>query len=65
MSPSLLGDGQGGHGGGKQDDAVDNAPSLHEGDTARVIDHQAERKLCRKFDVRILPVLAVMCKWQR
>lgn len=30
-------------------------------ETARVLDHQAEMKLCRKFDVRILPVLAVMC----
>lgn len=32
------------------------------GDTARVLDHEAERKLCWKFDIRILPVLAVMCK---
>lgn len=31
-------------------------------ETARVLDHQAEVKLCRKFDIRILPVLAVMCK---
>lgn len=31
-------------------------------DTARVQDHQAEMNLCRKFDMRILPVLAVMCK---
>ncbi|KAK2072611.1 hypothetical protein P8C59_006953 [Phyllachora maydis] len=29
-------------------------------DTARVIDRAAEARLCRKFDVRILPVLAVM-----
>lgn len=29
-------------------------------ETARVVDHQAERRLCRKFDVRILPVLSVM-----
>ncbi|KAF3026574.1 hypothetical protein E8E14_014150 [Neopestalotiopsis sp. 37M] len=29
-------------------------------DTARVVDPVAERHLCRKFDVRILPVLAVM-----
>ena len=34
-------------------------------DTARVLDHKAERKLCRKFDVRILPVLAIMCKSTR
>lgn len=32
------------------------------GETARVVDHVAERKLCRKFDIRLLPVLAVMCK---
>lgn len=31
-------------------------------DTARVLDHQAERALCRKFDYRLLPILAVMCK---
>lgn len=47
------------------------APSIHNGDgtvgdpdttttTARVLDHAAEVRLCRKFDVRILPVLAVM-----
>jgi MFS family permease len=29
-------------------------------DTARVLDKAAERKLCAKFDYRILPVLAVM-----
>lgn len=32
-------------------------------DTARVQDHEAERRLCRKFDIRILPVLAVMCEY--
>lgn len=31
-------------------------------ESARVVDHAAERKLCLKFDVRMLPVLAVMCK---
>lgn len=31
-------------------------------DTARVQDHAAEVSLCRKFDIRILPVLAVMCE---
>lgn len=31
-------------------------------DTARVQDHEAEVRLCRKFDVRLLPVLAFMCK---
>lgn len=29
-------------------------------DTARVVDHKAEMRLCRKFDARILPFLAVM-----
>ncbi|KAH8811017.1 major facilitator superfamily domain-containing protein [Xylogone sp. PMI_703] len=29
-------------------------------ETARVVDHAAERRLCRKFDIRILPVLAIM-----
>lgn len=29
-------------------------------DTARVVDPIAERRLCRKFDIRLLPVLAVM-----
>lgn len=32
-----------------------------EEETARVIDHVAERRLCRKFDVRLMPVLAIMC----
>lgn len=31
-------------------------------DTARVVDPIAERRLCRKFDIRLLPVLAVMCE---
>lgn len=30
--------------------------------TARVVDHEAERKLCFKFDIRLMPVLAIMCK---
>lgn len=29
-------------------------------DTVRVIDSAAERALCRKFDFRLLPVLALM-----
>jgi len=29
-------------------------------ETAYVVDHHAERALCRKFDYRLLPVLAVM-----
>lgn len=30
--------------------------------TARVVDHHAEQALCRKFDYRLLPVLAIMCR---
>jgi len=29
-------------------------------ETARIIDQKAERRLCRKFDTRLLPVLAMM-----
>lgn len=32
------------------------------GETARVVDHRAEQALCRKFDYRLLPVLAIMCR---
>lgn len=32
-------------------------------ETARVVDHIAERQLCRKFDVRLMPVLAIMCEF--
>lgn len=31
-------------------------------DVARVVDHRAERALARKFDFRLLPVLALMCR---
>lgn len=30
-------------------------------ESARIVDHIAERQLCRKFDVRLMPVLAIMC----
>lgn len=46
-------------------DHLDQIESQKEGfmeETARVVDHPAERALCFKFDIRILPVLAVMCK---
>lgn len=33
-------------------------------ETARVVDHIAERQLCRKFDVRLMPVLAIMCTFR-
>ncbi|KAJ5787898.1 hypothetical protein N7457_002888 [Penicillium paradoxum] len=29
-------------------------------DVTRVVDHKAERRLCRKFDFRLLPILAIM-----
>ncbi|KAK8856705.1 tartrate transporter [Apiospora arundinis] len=29
-------------------------------ESARIVDHIAERQLCRKFDVRLMPVLAIM-----
>lgn len=46
-------------------DHLDQVESQKEGfieETARVVDHPAERALCFKFDIRILPVLAIMCK---
>lgn len=30
-------------------------------DVVQVVDHKAERALCRKFDFRLLPILALMC----
>ena len=39
---------------------VDAESQLDTSETAYVIDHHAERSLCRKFDFRLLPVLAVM-----
>lgn len=43
------------------DDTVD-VEDRNDATTARVVDHIAERQLCRKFDVRLMPVLAIMCK---
>jgi MFS family permease len=40
-------------------DDVDRVPSI-QAETARVVDHIAERQLCRKFDFRLMPVLAIM-----
>lgn len=31
-------------------------------EVTRVVDHKAERRLCRRFDFRLLPVLAIMCR---
>ena len=42
------------------DDNVTKA--MGQAETARVLDKAAERRLCFKFDVRLLPVLALMCK---
>ncbi|KAL3420998.1 major facilitator superfamily transporter [Phlyctema vagabunda] len=44
----------------QQDGEKQPVPGVSSSDTAYVIDHQAERALCRKFDFRLLPVLAVM-----
>ncbi|KAH6606147.1 hypothetical protein Trco_005300 [Trichoderma cornu-damae] len=44
-------------------DHLDQIESQKDGmmeETARVTDHPAERALCFKFDIRILPVLAIM-----
>ncbi|KAI0123194.1 major facilitator superfamily domain-containing protein [Xylariales sp. AK1849] len=45
--------------GNKVVDAESNSQTFNE-ETAQVIDSAAERALCRKFDLRLLPVLAVM-----
>ncbi|KAK0388078.1 hypothetical protein NLU13_4322 [Sarocladium strictum] len=37
-----------------------NYPAGVIGATAQVIDHEAEKKLCWKFDIRLMPVLAIM-----
>ena len=39
-----------------------SAPGVVE-DVADIVDRSAERALCRRFDIRILPMLAVMCEW--
>lgn len=50
-------------GGDKIADAESNRDGdVDIGETARVVDTQAERALCRKFDFRLLPVLAVMVR---
>jgi hypothetical protein len=47
---------------GVVDDTV--TEGVGEEETARVVDKIAERQLCRKFDVRLMPVLAIMCKYE-
>ncbi|EQL02944.1 Major facilitator superfamily transporter [Ophiocordyceps sinensis CO18] len=49
-----------GHHGGHLGQAESNRQAGAVTETARVVDRAAERSLCFKFDVRILPVLAVM-----
>lgn len=52
--------------------AVDDDPSNLQGyasapgiidEVTRVVDHKAERRLCRRFDFRLLPILAIMCRF--
>ena len=38
-----------------------SAPDIVD-EVTRVVDHKAERRLCRRFDIRLLPVLAIMCE---
>ncbi|KAK0733213.1 MFS transporter [Lasiosphaeria miniovina] len=40
--------------------AIHDEETAESAETARVVDRIAERQLCRRFDIRILPVLAVM-----
>jgi hypothetical protein len=39
---------------------IDQQPDFESSQPIPLIDHHAERALCRKFDFRLLPVLAVM-----
>lgn len=52
---------------GADDENGFGTPPIYEEDeaivqTAYVTDHHAERALCRKFDLHLLPVLAVVSK---
>jgi hypothetical protein len=43
------------------DGVVETEPGVGtNGESAWIVDHHAERALCRKFDYRLLPVLALM-----
>jgi hypothetical protein len=46
---------------GSKIETENQLPNWRDDDIARVTDHKAERALCFKFDIRLLPVLAVMC----
>ena len=39
-----------------------SAPGIID-EVTRVTDHKAERRLCRRFDIRLLPILAIMCEY--
>lgn len=50
----------------KKDDLETNTVTSYESpgvveDVVRPVDHKAERALCRRFDFRLLPILALMC----
>jgi hypothetical protein len=42
---------------------LESLPSSSHGLSSHVIDHKAERALCRKLDFRLLPILAFMCRF--
>ena len=44
----------------KDGEAQHESPEVTTGLTGFILDHKAERALCRKLDIRLLPVLAVM-----
>lgn len=48
----------------KVNSLVDDVEGVRDGETeetAQIVDHIAERQLCFKFDIRLMPVLAIMC----
>lgn len=45
----------------KQNSHDSSAPGVVE-DVVQVVDHRVERALCRRFDLRLLPILALMCE---
>lgn len=46
---------------GTMEETTKSVPGIMD-EVTRVVDHKAERRLCRKFDYRLLPILAVMCE---
>lgn len=47
---------------GTMEETTKSVPGIMD-EVTRVVDHKAERRLCRKFDYRLLPILAVMCEY--